>query len=209
VRRRRLAFAALAVLVVFTASIALGSSLISPPSSATRDGDRAEPESAPSPVTAPQAVPEGLVTFADPRAGFSIAYPRTWERIVPADEEVRLLVADGTRISLLIRVTPVGLTVTRQTLGIARGLTDSLVGADRGVNLLSPPQAITLDGLPGYRYLYTFGAGRDGARGAHMHYFLFRRKRLITLVFQVPGARALKLQSGVLDNIAGTFRATQ
>ncbi len=209
-RRQRLALTALLALVALGASIAVGSSIISSPS--TGPG-RKRPATAGSPApttTAPSPVPKGLVTFRDPEDGFSIVYPKTWTRVQapdPSDKEVRLLVADGTKVSLLIRVAPVDLTVTKQTLGIARGFTDSLVAADRRVKLLSKPEAITLDGLPGYRYAYTFAAGPGGRRGAHVHYFLFSRKRLISLVFQVPGAGALKRDSELLDGVAGTFRA--
>lgn len=206
-----MAGAALAVLV---ASIAAGSSLISKPPSITthaRDkrgatGATVTPTPAVSPPPRPAPTrPAGFVTFDDPKAGFSIAYPSTWKRLNAPDKEIRLLIADGTRASLLIRVAPVGLTVTRGTLGIVRKLTDSLVFADRSVKLLSQPEAITLDGLPGYRYLYTFGAGSARRRGAHVHYFVFRDKRLITLVFQVPGVGALKRDLGTLDRLVGTF----
>jgi len=198
------ALVALAALVVLVASIFLGRSQISPPAPVS-DEERAAGDARPAPDGSPP--PAGLVAFEDSENGFSILYPRSWKRLEAPDEEVRLLVARGDVLSLLVRVAPVGLTVTRDTLGEARGLTDSLIGSDSRVKLLSSPRAITLDGLPGYRYVYTYRSGPDGSRSAHVHYFVFKDKRLISLVFQVSPASALKRASDALDRIAGTFRA--
>ena len=202
--RRRLAVTAVAALVVLLASIAVGRSFISsPPTTTARDQP---PATAPAPAASQAPLPEGFVSFNESELGFSVASPCTWKRLASTDEEVRLLVADGTKVSLLVRVAPVGLTVTEDTLGLVRDLTDSLVRANPSVKLLSEPQPIALDDAPGYRYLYTFGAG-GGRRGAHLHFLVFRRKRLIQLVFQVPGVRALEREADLLDRIAGTFVA--
>ncbi len=193
--RRRLAVTAVAALVVLLASIAVGRSFVSSPPTATTARDQ-PPETAPAPAASQAPLPEGFVSFNESELGFSVAYPGTWKRLASTDEKV----------SLLVRVAPVGLTVTEDTLGIVRDLTDSLVRANPSVKLLSEPQPIALDDAPGYRYLYTFDAG-DGRRGAHLHFLVFRRKRLIQLVFQVPGVRALEREADLLDRIAGTFVA--
>jgi len=195
VSRRRLAVTAVAALVVLLASIAVGRSFVSSPPTATTARDQ-PPETAPAPAASQAPLPEGFVSFNESELGFSVAYPGTWKRLASTDEKV----------SLLVRVAPVGLTVTEDTLGIVRDLTDSLVRANPSVKLLSEPQPIALDDAPGYRYLYTFDAG-DGRRGAHLHFLVFRRKRLIQLVFQVPGVRALEREADLLDRIAGTFVA--
>lgn len=207
--RRRLALAVAAALVLLAISVAVGSSLVSSPSSRARKPPpaTASPAATSTPEASPPARPAGFVSFDAPESGFSIAYPSSWKRLEPSDKEVRLLATNGTKASLLVRVNPVGISVTKETLPLTRELTDSLVRADRRVELLSQPQPITLDGLPGYRYLYTFGAGAgpDGPRGAHVHYFVFQDKRLISIVLQVPGLRALKRNLGALDRIVGTF----
>lgn len=207
--RRRLAVTALVAVVVLVVSVVVGRSAVSTP--ATTPTGASVPADPGAVTPAAPAVPDGFVTFNDVLNGFSIAYPRTWARLQPKDEGVRLLVADGTRRSLLIRAerSPVDQTVTTQSLGIVRGLTDRLVQADRRVKVLGEPEPITLDGVPGYRYRYTFASGPNGQRGAHVHYFLFRSdRRLITMVFQVPSAAALRRDSGLLDRIAGTFHTT-
>ncbi len=204
--RQRLVLTALAAVLVFVVAIVLGRSVVSSPSRTPTDASVPTDSTAVAPAA--PVVPDGFVTFNDVRNGFSIAYPGTWARLQPKDDAVRLLVAQGTRRSLLIRAerSPVDQTVTTQTLGIVRGLTDRLVQADQRVKVLGEPEPITLDGVPGYRYRYTFASGPNGKRGAHVHYFLFRSdRRLITMVFQVPSAAALRRDSGLLDRIAGTF----
>lgn len=169
----------------------------SPPPPPSASGARTRP--APSP-------PHRFLGFRDRREMFSIAYPAGWTRRRLADPQIALLVAHGRGASLLVRVTPVGLHVTAKTLPIVRGLTDRLVGAARGVRLLGPPRAIVLGGLPGYRYLYTFNDPGRRQRGAHAHYFLFKNRKLIALVFQVVPARRLSELAPSFDRILRTFR---
>ncbi len=150
-----------------------------------------------------------VVRFRDGAASVSIAYPATWARVRPSDPEVRLLVAADDSTSLLMRVAPIGLEaqVTPGTLPLVRPLTDRLVGAGERVRLLAAPRTVVLGGLPGYRYRYTFSSV-GGHRGAHLHYFLFKEKRMIQLVFQALPSDRLPELSGVFERIAATFRGT-
>ena len=154
-------------------------------------------------ATPPISVPPGFSLFRSQRYGFAIAYPSSWRRI--ASRRVPLLVARGEAASLLVRVTSVGLDVTPETLPEVRELTDSLVRADRRVELLEEPSQVSLGGVPGFRYLYTFEAD-TGTRGAHVHYFLFHRGRMITLVFQALPAARLDDQAPIFERIAQTLR---
>lgn len=208
--RQRLALVALVVVVLLVGSVVLGKSVVSSSSTASKGrSTTAGPTATPTtPKGATPASPAHFVTFRDSQAGFSIAYPRGWRRLRPSDAGIRLIAANGTKMSLLVRIAPVGLNVTQGTLSVVRDLTDRLVTADSGVKQVSTPDQISLDGLPGYRYVYTYVA-KDGTRGAHVHYFVFRNKRLISLVLQVPGVRALKRDSVLLDRLAGTFRVAQ
>lgn len=201
--RRRLAVTGVAALVLLLVAVVIGRSLISSPGP---ERDRRAATPTPTPSSGP-ARPAGFVRFDDRPAGFSIAYPRAWKRLDPVDKQIRLLVTSADEVSLLIRQSPLGLSVTTETLPVVRDLTDSLVRADKTVKLVSQPEPITLDGVPGYRYVYTYGTGATGRRGAHVHYFLFRSKRLLSLVFQVPGSGTSKQDLEALDTIAGTFRA--
>jgi hypothetical protein len=197
--RSRLVITLVAGIVALAAAAAVGRSVVSSPAPA--------PTPAPVPAAPPAATPPNYVRFRDAAAGFSIAYPRSWSRFASPDSEVELLAAaKGRATSLAVRVKTVGLSVTPQTLPIARNLTDALVRADGRVQLLAEPQPLLLDGLPGYRYAYLFVRSNGGA-GGHLHYFVFKGKRIITLVLQALPAQRLEQDLPLLERIAQTFRA--
>lgn len=146
-----------------------------------------------------------VVVFRDAVSGVSLAYPSDWTRLPGEDPDVALLAASGPSVSLLVRVSPLGLgEITRKTLPVVRKLTDGLVAEDARAQQLRAPEAIELGGLPGYRYRYRYGRGRTG--GAHVHYFLFKGGRMIQLVFQAEPADRLPEFDPVFARIASTFR---
>jgi hypothetical protein len=95
--------------------------------------------------------------------------------------------------------------VAERTLPIVRPLTDGLLRADSRVNGVPAPVAVSLGGLPGYRYQYTYRT-RGGGNGAHVHYFLFEDRRLIQLVLQAVPAERLAKEEPTFESITGTFR---
>ncbi|MEO6714192.1 MAG: hypothetical protein ABIM89_12290 [Mycobacteriales bacterium] len=149
-----------------------------------------------------------LIRFKDPVAKISIAYPATWRRLAdrPQDPELVLLAAVGDATSLLMRVSASGLEVpvTREALPVVRGYTDSLLSADDRAKQLTEPAAVVVGGLPGWRYRYTYGSGDSG--GAHDHYFLFKDRKLVQLVFQAIPAQRLPAVASQFDAIADSFR---
>ncbi len=196
--RSRLVLAIAAGVVLLIAAAVIGRAVVSSP---------APQASTPSASPKPQADPPGYVRFRsrNAKARFSIAYPESWSPVPSDDPQVELLVvAERRALSLLVRVAPVGLDVTPETLPIVRDLTDSLVRADGRVRLRNEPRALVLDGLPGYRYDYTFDAS-TGEPGAHVHYFLFKGGQMITMVFQALPAQRLEKFSPMFDQVAATF----
>ncbi len=212
--RSRLAITLVAGIVALVAAVAVGRNVVSSPAPTPRPApapSAAAPTPVPVPVApapAPAADPPGYVRFRDARTGFSIAYPKGWSRVASREAAVKLLVAKGRATSLLVRVarSPVTSDVTRETLPIVRQLTDSLVRADGRIQSIVEPQPLVLAGLPGYRYVYTF-ATTSGGSGAHIHYFLFKGRRIITLVLQALPAQRLEQDLPLLKRIAETFRA--
>ena len=107
-----------------------------------------------------------------------------------------------------MRVTQIGTEVDRKSLDSAQKLTDRLVMKGKDVRELRPPRRIdNLGGLPGWLYIYSFRDSATGQRGAHAHYFLFRGKTMITLVFQTVPSERFATYSPLFDRIAGTFKA--
>ncbi len=188
------AFLALAAVLSLVVGGVIGRSIV--PSTAETQPPAAEtPES-------PRSV-----RFKDTLTDVSIAYPGTWVRRMPADQAVRVVASsrDGAAaVSVSVRKSDLD-AVTPSTLAIVRPLTDDLLRADDRIGTLPEPEAVISDGLPGYRYTYTY-RDDDGGQGAHIHYFLFKADRLIQIVLQaVPATRLAELQP-TFDEIAGSFR---
>ncbi len=148
------------------------------------------------------------VRFEDPLAGIALTYPGTWRKLASTDPQIRLLAAAGPSSSLSLRVTKSELEdVKQETLPVVREFTDQLLATDQRAKMLSAPEAISLDGLLGYRYRYTY-RGADASTGAHVHYFLFKRGRLIQLVFQAVPAASLAAAEPTYERIAASVQDT-
>lgn len=61
-------------------------------------------------------------------------------------------------------------------------------------------RALTINGVPGYVYVYTFADAASGRTTMHWHYFFFDGKQLDVLVLQALPATAF-------DGLAPTFDA--
>jgi len=188
VLRRWVPAGVVVAVLVGAAAILIGRELTSPP--------KPEP---------PARRANAFVQFRDAAGGFSISYPAAWRRIASSDPEVRLL-AEGEGSSMLLRTAGLGIEVGAKNLGRARKLTDKLVRAAGKAELLRPPQQVDLGGLPGYLYLYTFSNASTGQQGAHAHYFLFRGRAVITIVFQTVPAERLARLAPLFDRIGETLR---
>jgi len=108
---------------------------------------------------------------------------------------------------MLLRTAPLGLDIGPASIGPARKITDSLVHVSKQVTILRGPTRVSVGGLPGYLYLYTYRDAATGQLGGHAHYFIFRHSTLINLVFQVvPADRFAKL-APLFDEISRTLRS--
>jgi len=150
---------------------------------------------------------DGFVRFRDEAGGISISHPAAWQRIASPDPEVRLL-AQGEDASMQVRLSDLGIEVGPGSLDALKRLTDKLVRVAEQAKQVRPPQRVTLGGLPGYLYLYTFVDPATGGQGAHAHYFLFRGRTLITIVFQTEPAERLATLAPLFDRIGETMRST-
>ncbi len=149
--------------------------------------------------------------FADTLTDVAISYPATWEMRTPEDQAVRILASspDGSAgISVSVRKSGVESAITDETLPVVRPLSDDLLKADNRITAIAEPVAVTVGGLPGWRYRYTYRM-QDKTEGAHVHYFLFKDQRLVQLVLQaVPASRLRELQP-TFDRVADTFEGTR
>jgi hypothetical protein len=157
----------------------------------------------PEPAAPPQ--PE-TVRFADTLTDVALSYPAAWVRRRSPDQGVRILASssDGSAgVSVSVRKSGLE-TVTAKSLPVVRPLTDDLLDADTRITAKSQPVAVTVGGLPGYKYTYTYRM-QDRSEGAHVHYFLFKDERLVQLVLQAVPASRLDALAPTFQKIADTF----
>lgn len=153
----------------------------------------------------------GLLEFRDEKDGFAISYPRNWLRFESKDPSVVLVVsekpvAQNSGGSILARTVTLANPVGQEQLPEAKKITDSIVTSGPGVELKFEPKAISQGGLPGWLYLYTFADQASGQRGVHSHYFLFKDKTMISIVFQALPESDFSRLAPVFDNVIETFR---
>jgi len=144
-------------------------------------------------------------TYTSDAEGFSIKHPATWTYLSVGDEGGMALDAgggDAVDVRLLQRTE---VPTTAENLENVKAFTDGVVGTNPTAVILKQ-QAITLNGMPGYYYLYTFTEPETGAQGAHAHYFLFRGRNMYTLVFQALPDTGFSRLSGVFDQMAASFQ---
>lgn len=191
------AFLAVAAVLALVVGGVVGRSIVPSPEG---------PATATTPAPQPER-PRGTVRFKDTLTDVSIAYPATWVRRMPADQAVRFVASSpDASAAVSISVRKSGLeAVTADTLSVVRPLTDDLLREDDRIGALPDPDAVAVDGLPGYRYTYTYRAD-GGGRGAHIHYFLFKGDRLIQIVMQAVPATRLAALRPAFDELARTFR---
>lgn len=153
------------------------------------------------------SAPKDFTTHKDDEFGFSISYPKDWERLQSPADDIRLLLSAGGQDSLLVRIVRIEAEVTAENLGDVKAFTDSIVsGAD--IKVLQE-RTISLGGMPGYYYLYSFNDEPSGTQGLHAHYFLFQGKKMNTLVFQALPADNFGDLADTFDQVAESFRSTR
>jgi hypothetical protein len=155
------------------------------------------------PAAAPADTPVPVTTFRDTETGFTVEYPRSWRRVEVPVADYRLAVDGGNGVAFTIRVIPIQTPATAANLENFNAVTDGLVGSNSTVKLLKE-QAISMNGMLGYYYFYTFVDG--SVEAVHAHYFLFSGHKMNILVFQsLPDD--FQTLAPTFDRIAESFRS--
>jgi len=157
------------------------------------------------------AQPDELMEFRDDQAGFALSYPKTWVRATAPNPQIVLVAAEHDPAknqggSILVRVTPLDAPVGKAQLLEARKATDAIVSSSDGLALRAEPTETEQGGLPGLYYLYTFRDPVSGLSGAHSHYFLFKDKTMISVVFQALPEGDFSRLAPLFDRVAGSIR---
>ena len=144
-----------------------------------------------------------LTRHIDRDAGFQIDYPSTWHAYQPADPKVQYLVGPDDHDFVQVRViSPLPASFGPGDLQAMKKISDALLSG-QPINIVQESQ-ITVSGLPGYQYVYTF-KDPSGQIGVHIHVFLFQANRLITLVFQALPESQLKALAKTYDAVLASF----
>jgi len=156
------------------------------------------------PPTSPTLPDGSFVTFKDSEAGFTIRYPRGWARSQPPVAEIRLWASDGKQFAASVRVIHTEEVTTPANLANLKAVTDGVVGP--GVQILKQ-DPITVNGLIGYRYIYTLTDKDSGLTAAHLHYFLFQGHKMNSIVFEAVPSETFSRIEGVFDQMLGSFHS--
>jgi PsbP len=155
------------------------------------------------PPPAPDNTPVPMTTFKDAETGFTVEYPRAWKKVQVPVADYRLAVDGGSNVAFTIRVVPIQVPATAANLQNFKTVTDGLVASNSTVKVLKE-QAISLNGMLGYYYFYTFTDG--GVQAVHAHYFLFSGNKMNILVFQTLPDDFEPL-AATFDKVAESFRS--
>lgn len=152
--------------------------------------------------------PADFTEFKDDNLGISISYPKAWAPLNPNNKDILLLASNGPEESMLLRRTELTKPIGEQDLPEAKKeVTDPFIGSNKDLQLITQPKQIELGGLPGYFYFYRFKDPASGQLGAHSHYFLFKGKTMISLIFQTVPADQFSNSAPTYDKIANSFHS--
>ncbi|HUQ63164.1 MAG TPA: PsbP-related protein [Acidimicrobiales bacterium] len=178
----------------------------------TGGGDDAPPVSESAPTT--EARPPGptlpeaaFKVFHDDATKFSVRYPSSWQLSQAPVSEIRFVATPGPGQgeAISVRVNETEQVTTAENLANVKSVTDGTIASNPTARILKT-DAITLNGLIGYYYLYTFKDSASGLEGVHAHYFLFKGNKMYSMVFQVLPAEKFAEFAGVFDQIADSFK---
>lgn len=209
-----ISLAGLALVAIVVLVVGSGGGSGNGPSTATTVAGATTLPGSPATTSPPTSLAaDAFVEYVDDDAGFSVRYPKTWARFQPTDANLHLVAAepradDGPAgIGLTVRMFRVEQIVTSENLANLQTVTDGIVASNPTAKILQRRE-ISIDGMPGYFYLYTFTDEVSGREGAHGHYFLFRGRKMNQLVLQTVPTEDYARLALVFDQIGESFKST-
>lgn len=159
---------------------------------------------------------QSYIRFEDREAGFALSYPRSWRRLEAntggLDPQVRLLVGRlGTDNNLRVRVIPLQAPVVindqtpAEDIAALQAELDKFIDQGQDVREVIRRDRVTVNGVPGWWYLYSFNDKETKKQGIHSHFFLFGTRNLYILVFQALPVSQYELIAGTFDRILQSF----
>ena len=124
-----------------------------------------------------------LTSFKDDATGFSVKYPKAWAKVESSDPSIPLILSFGNRDACTSAWTTPRCRRTPRTSATSRRSPTASSASNQTAKVLQQRQ-VAVDNMPGYYYLYTFVDEETGAEGVHAHYFLFRGRKMYSVVLQ-------------------------
>ena len=192
---------ALSIITVVVVSLVVWAFVLKPSETPGASGTGTQTSTTLDPAAPGTTLPDSaFTTYTSSTEGFSIKYPKDWTVVPVAEGELDLDAGgeDAVTVRLLQRTE---VPTTPENVGNIKAFTDGVVGTNKSAKILKV-QGITVDGMPGYYYLYTYIDAETGAEGAHAQYFLFRGRNMYTLVFQANPSEGFPRLAKVFDQMA-------
>ncbi|HEU5035345.1 MAG TPA: hypothetical protein VFT62_11415 [Mycobacteriales bacterium] len=150
------------------------------------------------PAARPAARAAGLTAYTTDHGHFTVGVPTSWRR-APAAGSADLLARNQSGSgSLLVRTLTLAKPIDPRHPRAVKDVLGTILHTG-GLRVLAE-RAVTVNGTPGYVYVYTFSDASSGATTMHWHYFFFDGRRLHVLVLQA-------LPASSFDQLAPTFDA--
>lgn len=171
---------------------------------------RGEPEPAGPVASGPNAlVGDDYVLYEDAEAGFRLQHPKTWVPIARPQGDLRLQLGAGDGSSLRVRVSELEGAVDSSNVEEVRAVTGGIVGSpDPNVEKqFLKEDSYSINGMPGYYYVYRVRDKQSGLEAVNAHYFLFQGRKLNMLVFQSLSADDFERRAAEFDRVLATFES--
>ncbi|MGH9198826.1 MAG: hypothetical protein ACRD1T_24250 [Acidimicrobiia bacterium] len=152
------------------------------------------------------AQPGQFTEWRNDQVGIAMSYPANWVQLKADNPGVLLLASDGPENSFVVRSVELVKPIGQPELAAAKQETDQVIASNKTAKMIAEPKQIEMGGLPGFWYLYSFKDETSGQIGAHSHFFLFKGRTMITLVFQALPVEKFQQSAPVFDQITSSFR---
>ncbi len=168
-----------------------------------------EPEPAAEPAGPNALVGDDYVLHEDAEAGFRLQHPETWVPIARPQGDMRLQLSVGDGSSLRVRVSQLEGEVDATNVEEVRAVTGGIVAApDPNVDKqFLKEDSYSINGMPGYYYLYRLQDKRSGLEAVNAHYFLFQGRKLNMLIFQSLSVDDFERLAPEFDRVLATFES--
>jgi hypothetical protein len=159
-----------------------------------------------------------FATITDRDARFSIKLPRNWQFFEQQqrDPQIRFVAgAPGTQNNVRVRVSPLAqpVVIDKSTpdnvLAELQAQFDKYIDDGENVREVLQRKRVSINGVEGWWYLYSFNDSAGNEEGLHSHFFLLGGNNMYVIVFQALPTAAYETNAKLFDEIITSFRLVE